>query len=306
MRFNFSNYVLRNEDDGSGGGAAGLDGDVAPADIVTPPPAEQPPEGSSDTAAPAWAKDLGLDADILGDPSLKAITDLNSLAKSYVHAQRKIGQKGVIIPSENSTKEEWDTFYQKVGVPLDDKAYVEKVKLPSKEDGAQFNEEFNSEFIKKTHELRVKPEQASKMYEFFNEKAKTQAESFKQEMETQAQEGLNKLRDTYGEDAYNVKLSKAVKLAKEEVGEDFIGYLKETGLGKNPKVVDALIKLADKFYSEDPLPKGHSTAATSKQDAEREINRAMGDFDDPYHKSNHPDHKRRVEEIQKFFAILEK
>ena len=302
MKFKAPQLVMQEAPDAGGGSAGGLGSEPAEAEELTP---EVTPDENVDmSGVPEWAHSLEVDKDILLDPSLKAINDVNSVAKSYVHAQRKIGQKGVLLPNENSTQEEWDTFYQKTGVPLEEQDYISKVEFAA--EGEQLlGQTFNEGFIKKAHELRIRPDQATQMYQFFSESAKSSSENFSSQIEEQRQEGLNQLRDSLGEDAYNVQLTKASQLIKEELGDEFSGYLQETGLGKDPKVVGAFMKLATKFYKEDPIPTGQSRSGMTKDEMQAEINNALGNFDDPYHKPNHPDHKRRVKEVQNFFAKME-
>lgn len=303
MKFRVPQLLMQEaEADGGGAAAGGLGGDVAPQEDLTPEP--QPDEDVDLSGVPEWAQKLELDKDILMDPSLKAIGGIDSLAKSYVHAQRKIGQKGVIMPNENSTQEEWDTFYQKMGVPLEEQAYINEVGLTKAEEGTAFDEGFNENFLRKAHELRIKPEQASQMYNFFSEQAQKTTENFTEQMTTQRQEGLNQLRDTLGEEAYNVQLTKASQLINEELGPEFKGYLESTGLGKEPKLVEAFMKLATKYYKEEPIEKGGGTVGMTKEQMNQEINLALGNMQDPYHRPEHPDHKRRVNEIQKYFAKL--
>jgi hypothetical protein len=299
---------LMNEADDLGGGdggapaddnaTKGLGDDTPPADDKIPPADDTPPNLEG---VPEWAKGLKVDEEILKDPSLKAIQDLDSLTKSYVHAQRRIGAKGVIIPNENSTKEEWDTFYQKVGVPLEEQDYTSKVTLPQ---DSKLGEQFGKDFVKKAHELRIKPEQANKMYEFFNSQASETEKTFKAQMEEQTQQELNQLRDKLGEDAYNVRLTKAGKLIKEELGEEFHTYLKETGLGKNAKLVEAFMNLSERMYGEEKLPSNDGGGTLTKDQMQQEINDAMSDPKGPYLNSNHPDHKRKVAEIQKYFEKM--
>lgn len=294
-------YLKMQEEGGTSAGGLGAPEetgqDIAP-DIT-------PDDNVDMSGVPEWARSLEVDKDILMDPSLKAINDVNSLTKSYVHAQRKIGQKGVLIPGENSTKEEWDTFYQKTGVPLEEQDYQSKLQFPGEGETA-FDENFNNEFVRKAHELRIRPDQANQMYQFFNDQAKNTTERFQENVESERQEQLNNLRDTLGEEAYNVQLSKAQKLITEELGEDFQGYLRDTGIGKDPKVVEAFMKLATKMYNEEPIPRDNAGGVMTKDQMNQEINLALGNPDDPYHKPEHPDHKRRVNEIQKYFAKMEK
>ena len=285
-------------DDGGAGAPPVDDGGVD-----TPPVDDG---GAPEYTGPEWARDMELDADILNDPSLKAIQDIQSLTKSYVHAQKRIGQKGTIIPTENSTTEEWDTFHQKMGVPLEADKYNEAMKFTSREEGGQFDEGFNQQFAAKAHELRVQPSQAMEMYNFFNEQAKSTAENFMETTQATQQEQLNDLQNTYGEDAYNANLTKAMKYVREELGEESMEYLKSSGLGRDAKVVDMLMKTANKFYKEGDIPAGETPSAMSKDQAQKEINDAMANPADPYINSSHPDHARRVKEIQKYFAILDK
>lgn len=288
------------ESTGQSLGATGLGSET---NTVTEPTMSEPAIDMSNI--PEWAQKLEVDRDILQDPSLKAINDINSLAKSYVHAQRKIGQKGVLLPNENSTKEEWDTFYQKTGVPLEEQNYVNSLEFPSQEESF-LPQQFNEEFAKKAHELRIRPDQANQMYKFFSDITKNTNDSYMAEMQEKKQEKLNALMNTLGEDAYNVKLNKASQLINEQLGSEFSQYLESSGLGNDARIVEAFMKLADNYYKEDAIPRDSTRTALTKDQINQEINLAMGNFDDPYHRPDHPDHKRRVNEIQSYFAKLEK
>ena len=304
-------YRLMNglgDDGGDSGGAGGLGDEGGAGDNTGGGSGDNSNSGTGGDAGfvgPAWAKDLKLsvEADILKDPALGPITDLNSLVKSYVHAQRKIGQKGVLIPTDNSPKEEWDTFWQKIGVPLEESKYQETVKL-STEEG--LDAEFNKEFAKMAHELRVPPKQAEKLHKFFAEKSKASADKYLSESSTRIESELAKLEAEWGPEAYTQKIRQANDVLKEHVGPEFLTYLKDSGLGKNAQVIKAFTKLASQVLKEPELPSGTGgNGAMTYDDIQREINKAFN-ADDPYMKSTHPDHKRRVDEVQKLYAKLEK
>ena len=55
--------------------------------------------------------------DLQNDPSLANIQDVASLAKGYVHAQHMVGADKVAIPTRETTPEELDAFYNKLGRP---------------------------------------------------------------------------------------------------------------------------------------------------------------------------------------------
>jgi hypothetical protein len=214
-----------------------------------------------------------------------------------------MGMKGVLIPTENSPKEEWDTFYQKVGVPLEDAKYKEQVKLS--EDVA-VGKEFGEKFVKLAHELRVHPNQAKKIFEFFDTEAKTTAEKYVADTQAKTDEELSKLYNEWGPEAYNVKLSKANKFLAENADKDFVEYLKESGLGKNPSLIKAFTSMAEKFYKEGSIPSADPKMGMTIDDINREINSVFSNFDDPYHKPSHADHKRRVDEIQSLYSKLDR
>jgi hypothetical protein len=252
---------------------------------------------------PEWAKGWeGVEPEILKDPSLKAIKDAPTLLKSYVHAQKNLGKKGVLIPSENSPKEEWDQFYQKVGVPLEETKYKEAVKFT---EHAKLGDEFNQGFLKLAHEARVQPAQAQKLYEYFDTQVQQTSQKITQQSAQQMQAELDSLRDSMGEEAYNVKLSKTVNFLKETAGDEFITYLGQSGLGKNATLVKHLMGLADKAGKETTIPQGDPGYGMTRDELQREINKSF-DPTDPYMKPNHPDHARRVAEIQSYYKKLEK
>lgn len=58
----------------------------------------------------------------LYEKNLGTIKSWDSLIGGYVNAQKMIGSK-VSLPNENSSKEEWDSFYEKMGRPKDTTGY---------------------------------------------------------------------------------------------------------------------------------------------------------------------------------------
>lgn len=294
----FKKFMLMNAAGGLGDGGAGTGGDNGGNGADNGGGANN--GGSNEYVGPAWAKEwegvADLGAELLNDPSLKVFESPTALLKSYVHAQKQLGKKGTMIPDQNSTKEEWDQFYQKVGVPLEDTKYKEALKLPEKEANT-LGDEFNGAFIKLAHESRVKPDQAQKMYDFFNSQVKSNQEKLSTEYSQKTQAELDALRDEWGAEAYGVKLTKAEAFLKETAGEDFVKFLGTTGLGKNVNMVKAFAAMADKYMSEGEIPNGNATYGQTISEIEKSVNQIMGDLKDPYYNPNHPDNKRRVDEV---------
>lgn len=297
----FKRFLLQApEGDSGAGGIGGETGGTGTADGGSPgdggtggDPAGTPP---GEYVGPEWAKDWkDVEAGLLNDPSLKAIQTPAALIKSYVHAQRNQGRDKVILPGKNSTKEEVDQFYQKLGVPLDEQKYLESVKFDK--DKNYLGEDIGKEYAKQAHDLRIMPDKAVKLYEFIADKTKAQQDRAVQEHAAQTQSDLDGLRDKLGEDAYKVKLTKATSFLKENSTPEFLEMLGKSGLGKNAVLVDAFMKMADKFSKEESLPGGDENLTLTIGEMQGEINTMMGDFKGPYHNTSHPDHKRQVQHM---------
>lgn len=305
----FKRFLLQMPDGDSGAGGLGGEGDAGgdagnsgsdggdSGSNGTPP--------ASADVGPAWAKGWeGLDQDLLGDPSLKAIQNPAALLKSYVHSQKNMGKNKTIIPDKNSTQEERDQFYQKIGVPLEESKYAESVKYDK--DKTVLGEDLSKEYVKLAHNLRILPDQAQKVYDFFNTQTASKAERIQQESAAKMQEELDGLQSKLGVEAYNVKLTKATNFLKENAPPEFMEFLGKTGLGKNAAVVSAFMQMADKFGSEENLPSGDNSSAMTIDDIERSINDMLGNSGGAYLNPSHPDHKRSVNEMLSLQTKLDK
>ena len=76
-------------------------------------------EASADAPVETGSSDWldSIEESLKTEPSLSDIKDVNSLAKSYVHAQKMIGADKIVMPNDKSTDDEWNDFYEKLGRP---------------------------------------------------------------------------------------------------------------------------------------------------------------------------------------------
>ena len=51
------------------------------------------------------------------DPNIEKFTEIDALAKSYINATKMIGQDKVAVPNKNSTEDQWNEVYEKLGRP---------------------------------------------------------------------------------------------------------------------------------------------------------------------------------------------
>ncbi len=246
-----------------------------------------------------------LPEDVKDDPSLKVFMDdkgnfnLASLAKSYVHAQRKIGEKGIRIPDDSSTPEEWADFYNKLR-PAELEKYELKNSLP---DGTSLDEELFTGFKAKAHEAGISPAQAQKLVDWFNEHssgnqkalADTQAQAYQKEVEA--------LQKEWGE-GFKTELNTAQRALKEFADPETTEYLKKTGLDGNVQLIRLFNKigkglLEDKFDNE-----SHGHFGMTKEIAQKKQNEIFGDSNHPYWNAHHAAHKDAVAEMEKLSQII--
>jgi len=254
---------------------------------------------SSGEGLPQWLSGIeGLDSEYSGDTSLKAIQDIPSLVKSYVHAQRKMGADKTVIPNQNSTNEEWMQFYGKLGLPTEfDKYDV------NREDGSVMQEDFFNEFKQKAYDNKMLPNQAQAMYDFINTRTQGALDQQKEAQDADKATRLDGLKEEWG-DAFDQNVFKAKAAVNEFGGDDLKTYLNESGLGDDPNLIKAFAKIGENFLKEDNFSEaGKPAYAMSPSEASQKANEIMGDLNGPYYNSMHPDHKRIVGEVNKLFQI---
>lgn len=243
----------------------------------------------------------GLDDEIKADPSLQVFIKDNeinyaNLIKSYVHAQKKMGEKGVKLPDAHSTDEDWNNFYNMLR-PAELDKYELKNELP---EGTALNEEMFTAFKENAHRLGLSTKQAQELFNWYNDST-INANTQMQEKQTAAyQEEVDGLKKEWGE-GFGKEMNLAQRAVKEFADEQTIEYLKKTGLDGNVQLIRMFNKigkglLEDKFDSE-----SHGTFGMTPSDAQVKINKIMGDQAHPYFDKKHPSHKDAVNEMNRLF-----
>jgi hypothetical protein len=249
-------------------------------------------------SGPEWAKDLEIESDLLGDPSLKAIKDVPTLVKSYVHAQRKIGSDKTIIPDKNSTQEEINQFYAKLGLPEFEQYDFARPEKDAADDS------FRDGFKQLAHENKLLPHQAEAMYNFISEQALERSETMQANQSEAIENAMNDLKQSWGEQ-FDSELRMAKLAVKEFGGDEFINYLNESGLGNNAQLIKLMNTVGKQFFKEDKFNAESKPAyANSPAEAQEKVNKIMGDYNGPYYNKSHPDHARIVKEVEKMYQVM--
>ena len=247
----------------------------------------------------------GIEEGLRGEPSLKSFinekgeVNYANLAKSFVHTKKQMGVDKVILPGENSTDEEINEFYEKLGY----KANKEEYTLEAIEE-SKLDEEFLGKIKDFAHENKIPVNTANKMAQFLNEQANEGNTQSIEATEASIAAGLDEVKTEYGQ-AFDAKLDVAKRVLNEVVkDEKILEAFNDPAVGSNPNIIRALVNIGEKLYSED----GFSSAAESRNvfspgEAQEKINEIMGNAADPYHKPDHPAHGDAVKKMMKLFEM---
>ena len=274
-------------------------GDIAPENTATSnntPDNSTPAPQASSNSYEDFIKSL--DPEIGSDPSLKVFKDVKDLAKSYVHAQKMIGKDKAILPGKNSTPEEWQQFFHKIGVPQElDKYEVKKGEKHVIDDKAM------NEFKEFAFKNNLLPNQAQAMFDWLNERASGNMTAAQQAQEQAMAKGWEELEKEWGPGLdKNIQAAKTV--VKEFASKEVIDYLNESGLGDDPKLIKFLAQIGNNLKEDSFKEEAVSHLQMTPQEAKKKYTEIMGDANHPYRNSQHPGHKEAVAEVNKLFEIM--
>ena len=182
-----------------------------------------------------------LPEDIRGEASLLAIKTIPDLAKSYVHAQKLIGQQRLPMPQEGWEQKQWDDFYGKLGRP----ETPEKYGLPDfkpKNENVKIDEAAFGEIRKTIHGLGLTDKQFKGVMSVYLNSLDQGVTKVTSERQTQTDAAMGALRQEWGQN-FGTNLDVAKSVLRKFAGEgadELVGYLDESGLGNNVKLVKFL------------------------------------------------------------------
>lgn len=183
------------------------------------------------------------------DAILGKFNSVDDLAKSYMGLEKKMGQ-GKRVPSPESPKQEWDSFYQELGAPSTAEAYQTPEELPEGFSGMMENAR------KAAHEKGLTQDQFSNMVEPFVEAEKERQITAENAVKESQDRWKQTTKDQYGRD-YEAKAALAQRAYESVVGNnpDLQEVFNATGMGHHPAVMDFMVKLGGGM-SDETVPSG--------------------------------------------------
>ena len=260
------------------------------------PQATQSTVAKADTPAPQPTQSTWKDSIsevYRNDPNIEKFTEIDALAKSYINATRMIGQDKVAVPNENSTDDQWNEVYAKLGRPES----ADKYKLDVKSEAVPIEDGAIKQFAETSHKLGLNNKQAQGILEYYKSMMEGSAQQSKVDTETAQAQAEQQLRQEWGK-TFEENVKKAGSVAKANLGVDVLDMqLKDgTRLGDHPDIIKGFAKIAD-MMSEDTIVATESENVDQGKDIEQEISRIMNDRTGPYWNKTHPDHDKIVQQV---------
>ena len=227
------------------------------------------------------------------DPNIEKFTEIDALAKSYINATRMIGQDKVAVPNKNSTEDQWNEVYSKLGRPETPDKYA----LNIESEAVAMDEGAIKSFAEQSHKLGLNNTQAQGILEFYKNNMESNMQRATVDTETAQAQAETELRAEWGKE-FDSNVSKASALAKANMNPEILDLQMQDGtrIGDHPEIIKGFAKIAS-MLSEDKLVSTESESVNSMKDLQSEISAITNDTTGPYWNNKHPDHAKMVQQV---------
>ena len=203
----------------------------------------------------------------------------------------------------NPTDEDLDRIYGRLGRPESPEGYGIKA------DGNIVTEDVAANFADVSHRLRLTPEQASGIMDYYRSSVEQSSEMSNQMAEEARENTVASLQQEWGR-AYETKLEAAVKAVREIADpEPFIINLYDgSKLGDNPDFIKAFAKIADfrqTVTSEDTVSESPQAMVMTPKEAQAEVDAILNDRSHVYwDKSNPIGRDAAIKRVQELMEMI--
>jgi len=248
--------------------------------------------------AKSWKETIS--EEFRNDPNISKFTEIDALAKSYINATKMIGSDKIAVPTNNSTEDQWNEVYNKLGRPES----PDKYKLDFKSEVAPVDEQAIKSFAEVAHKTGLNEKQAQAILDFYKQNSENSVQQLKIDTETAQAQAEQQLRQEWGKQ-YESNITKAASVAKANMSGDVLDMqLKDgTRLGDHPEVIKGFAKIAG-LLSEDKMATPESETVDQGRDLETEISKIVNDRSGPYWNKTHPDHSKMVQQVYTMREML--
>ena len=231
--------------------------------------------GSEDVADTSWQSRY-LSEDLRENDTLNKFEDVGSLGKSYLELQKMVGSR-IKVPTDESSEDEVNDFYSKVGRPDSPDKYA--INLP---EGVDYDKELIGKFYKVAYENGLSNKQAQSAIEFYNHINADMSINQESQMQQSRVDSEAVLKKEWGLGDYNKNLALSKKAFKRFADNDLKEFVDKTGMSNNVAMIRFLYKIGNAFSDPDMGGLGKDSENVDSDSATLEINAIMKDSKHKY------------------------
>lgn len=234
-----------------------------------------------------------LPGELANEPSLRNFDSIEKLAKSYVHAVRKLGAPGEELVRINGETDKGE-IYNRLG-------------RPESPDGYSFDGETPDHFKKTAHDIGLNQDQANQLRSYLVDIAQQDNQSARDNFDRQQVEYQQQLQQEFGGD-YNKNVELARRAFLRYGDADTVQFLEQSGLGNHPGLIKTFSKIGQALSEDGSVMLGTgeqlggmspATASSTMEDL-----RADADFMEAYRDAYHPKHSEAVKRMQDLYQYM--
>jgi hypothetical protein len=258
-------------------------------------------EGAPLEAPSTWMDEVP--EDYRGEKTLSKYQSVGDLAKGHVHLSRMMGNS-VKIPGEDTTDEERNDFYTKLGRPeTADKYEYAKPDMP---EGMPYDEDSEKAFKQLAHDQGLSQTQLGSILDFYNKFALDSQIDQKLHMDEAYFKGEAALQKEWGMKGYDRNVSIAQRAMKEFGGPELEKLLTEDPRGSHPALIKAFYQMGLKSQEARPLDSEHDSSFLDVGSAQKEIesfNKSSHKYYKAYWNKTDPKHAEAVAYRDRLFDM---
>ena len=173
--------------------------------------------------------------------------------KSYVNLERQVGADKVVLPAEGTNLADWEGW-EKLGTPETADGY----ELTSPENFESYSQDLSDWFRGAAHEMKLPATMAQGFHDRYVEYMMSQAEAQQNQKVDQQKDWEGELQKEFG-NAFGQRVEAAKRAIREYGSPELEQLLAETGLGSNPHVVRAFVKMGMTLGAGPQFKEGQTT-----------------------------------------------
>lgn len=207
-----------------------------------------------------------MDVTYKGNPTVLKFYDkekksfkVGEMIKAHLNAVSMIGKDKIVLPDANSSPEQWNEIFKKLGLPETVDKYEVKNNLS---EGLKENAELIKGFKEVAHKSGILPRQSQAVLDFFNNATAAAMKSQAQMAQDLVKQNIDSLKAEYGA-AYNRKMEVADKGLAAFADTAMIDSLTKKGLLNDPELTKLFVKIGEALgedkFNDDVKNKGDMT-----------------------------------------------